>query len=131
MAANLAKEVFSGVSGVVTKYGPDVIDMTFWVVRIDAAQSIVTGLFFLVVGICAWKLCRHMYKLGMIEADKTRGDPSPYWFAMCASFIATVGSALIATITLLSVWTWIAMSKPELYLAKKAYDTVFEAVKKK
>ena len=130
MASTLAREVFSGVSGVVVKYGPDVVDMTFWVVRINALQDLVIGFFFVITAIVSWKMMRNMYKRGH-EAEDKNDDASPYFFGMCASAIALAVSCLVSSLILLSVWSWIAIAKPELYLAKKAYDTVFQAVKKK
>lgn len=130
MASTLAREVFSGVSGVVVKYGPDVVDMTFWVVRINALQDLVIGFFFLVAAIVSWKLMLYLHKGGR-EADENSNDSAPYFFGMCGSAIAFGVSCLISIITLLHMWSWIALVKPELYLAKQAYDTVFETVKKK
>lgn len=101
----------------VVKYSPDIADTALWVVRIDGAQQIVSGLMALAVAICAAKWLGVLWKWGREKAEDECDGIYYIWptFATAAMIIPVVFCAE----KLLSVWHWIAIFQPKLWLAKQ------------
>lgn len=140
-AAGLASNAFDAVQNVivnaVTQYGPSVVDALLWVVRIDALQHLASGWIPILLAIVAIRVSYKKFMAGGERIDQLRAKEGqvPYsqivervseiqWVMVgWASVIATallVGALSFKQVT--NVWYYVAVAKPELYLAKQAVD---------
>ncbi|MCE9567940.1 MAG: hypothetical protein K8U57_38560, partial [Planctomycetes bacterium] len=106
----------------VVKYSPDVADAALWVVRIDGIQSVVLALACIPIAVLCTRWARKFY--AYLKEDHALDEPQVLGLAAlwCAAGISSLSSA----ITLLDVWTWIAIIEPKLWLAKKIIATVLK-----
>ena len=130
-AASAATNVFEAASNILTtavdKYGQQVVDAVLWVVRIDAIQSLVTWwiIFSCSVGFIYWVVTGFTKRKWWEQLD----DVADQGGGMMGGFLV-IGCIISGVMTFVSashitdVWTYTAVAKPELYLAKQAVDIV-------
>lgn len=125
----------------VVKYTPDVVDATLWVIRIDGANTLITALLGLIIsGYIFIKLSRKGYQ-NMIkynryinnnpsdpdynETQKYRSCDTP---AILQITLACLSLAMLipSVLSLLSVWNWVSIFEPKLYLTKQIIDSVIK-----
>lgn len=90
-------------------------------IQIDALQSIVLS----IVGFI-W--CYVFYKLVKISIKKdwTSEVAIPMYVL---GGLSTVGTTICSVVTFFNIWIWVALFKPELWLAKQAIEKVLEVAK--
>jgi hypothetical protein len=96
-----------------TELAPQGYDMALQVVQINAVQSLVVGFIGLVIAI----FCARVVWWALTSEDI--GYSSAPAFAALLGVIGCLGGMLAFTINVLSVWNWIGLFHPELYLAKQ------------
>lgn len=104
----------------VVKYSPDVAEAALWVVRIDGAQSIVFGVAGIPAACISVRLAKRYH--AYLKSVKLNDEPPivVVIFLWCLAAWASLASASC----LLSVWNWIAVFQPKLWLAKQIIDAV-------
>lgn len=109
------------VGETVVQYSPDIADAALWVVRIDGIQFVMIAISCLLWAIFAKILGKKLW----VWARKVDPDfdspaiavPVIVW----ASGVATFGIALAK---LFSIWNWVAIFEPKLWLAKQIISSV-------
>lgn len=128
-AASAAGNVFEAASNILTtavdKYGQTVVDAVLWVVRVDAIQILVTWwltvLFALGVIYFMWTgFTRRNWQQRISDC----GGEVILHFPVVAATVACVVVLSHGFYQVTNVWTYTAVFKPELYLAKQAVDVV-------
>jgi hypothetical protein len=133
VAAKLADTLFTSVSKLVESWGPQAVDLVLWVVRIDAISDIFVGVVFLSFIIGSIFLIPYFYKK-YSEAERA-GRKYEGKLILCGlmiggQIIVNFIAVIVICFTLLNFWNYVAVVKPELYLAKKVMDKAIEATKK-
>jgi ABC-type proline/glycine betaine transport system permease subunit len=126
-AAESASNVFEAASNIISKaieqYGQAAIDAVLWVVRIDAAQQLITAILaFLLLAIFGLVLIfktKSWFK-SLNDMDSGLGVVLIIPYGIFIGFIAYTLNTKYDTIT--NVWLYTALFKPELYLTKQAID---------
>ena len=128
-AADKASNIFEAASNIISaavdQYGAQAVDAVLWVVRIDALQILITWwlaagfalgtIYFIVTGFTRRKWQERISNVG--------GDVLIHFPIIVAALAATV--VLFHSFPrITNVWTYTAVVKPELYLAKQAVDIV-------
>ena len=108
------------VGGAVVKYTPDVVEAGLTVVRIDAVQSIVTGL------VCLGLFVSCVLKIRECNKIECYWDSCNVPFVGISSVICLVVSGCIAAVCLLNVWVWAGLFEPKLYIAHKIIEGVMK-----
>ena len=132
-ASNLATQLFSGVENVVNKYGQTVVDTVLWVTRMDALSTLFEGVVGLILLITSVLVMKWLLTNAKRWFDEDDGDPTITTVSCVIGVILSVVSILVNTVVvfshLFSMWTYVAVFKPELYLAKKAIDATLSVKK--
>lgn len=105
----------------VVKYSPDVADAALWVVRIDGVQSLLNAVIFCVAGIVMYKLAKRNWKWAHQKVTKEDEEDILY-IPSVLLFVLSAFPLFGGIARLLSVWTYIAIFQPKLYLAKQIID---------
>ncbi len=102
------------------KYGPTVSETVLAATRVSAYQTLTNAALGAVVGLLLAILAYYAWRKTKALNDD---DNDACVLVGVVALAATIGSAmcfLISAIVLASPWTWAALSRPELLLAKKA-----------
>ena len=126
-ASTLASQLFSGVESVVNKYGATVVDTVLWVTRVEAINQLGQGFIALLVLGILYKIWKGAFKFYDDWEDHYLG---PVVIGGCATLVVGLAALIFVIVNLLNIWLYVAVAKPELYLAKKAIDKVLEVGKK-
>lgn len=128
-AASAAGNVFEAASNILTtavdKYGQSVVDAVLWVVRVDAIQILVTWwlAIFFVFGVFYYMWTGFSRRNWQGRISDCGGEVILHFPVVIVSIVGCVilmhGFAHVT-----NVWTYTAVFKPELYLAKQAVDVV-------
>lgn len=126
-ATSLATKLFTGMESLVVKHGQDAIDLGLATVRVTGIASLFEGLVALIIGVAflvAFRWCLKYW-------DRKYSDYEPMqYFGGLGAFIGMVTSACIALSIFFNVWNYVAIIKPEIWLAKKTIDKVWDLNKK-
>lgn len=126
-----SSSIFEAAANIITdavmKYGPQAVDVVLWVVRIDAAQYLLIGwLMFFVSAASAVFVWTGFSRRGWRQRWSNESDEhNIVQFCMVAPLVImalVMGSKSIDRVT--DGWQYVAVAKPELYLAKQAVDAV-------
>lgn len=100
----------------VVKYSPDVADAALWVVRIDALENIVFWLIFFIMFLLPLVYIKSIWAW-CVSKEYSSNESSTVLglIGLVASFIA----AIIGFFNLTTIWNWVAVFEPKLYLAKQ------------
>jgi len=127
-AADKAGDIFQASNEIVTnaieKYGQHAIDAVLWVVRIDAAQVLVTGFLWFFLAFLSMYLLKNKLK---VTRDWYNGDNAESLFKflfMWGSTIAICWMFVLGFNIVTNVWYYVAVAKPEIYLVKQVVDVV-------
>jgi len=129
LAVNLSQQLFSAASSVVSQYGEDAVNLALWVVRVNALSELMYGVGALITAVISWKIFVWA-KVGVMQEDNSCEAEFGFMASCIASFIGILVSGLVVFLTFLNIWLYIAVVKPELYLAKQAIDVVLKDTKK-
>lgn len=131
IAAEKATNVFEAAANILTDavatYGPQAVDAVLWVIRFDAVQYLVIRWLMFIVSlsgaIFAWTgFTRRNWRERWIRGS---GDDNVLQFFMgLALFITIIVTGIHSIGRVTNVWQYVAVAKPELYLAKQAVDIV-------
>lgn len=131
IAAEKATNVFEAAANILTDavatYGPQAVDAVLWVVRFDAVQYLVIGWLMFIVAmsgaIFAWTgFTRRNWRRRWIEGSE--GDNFLQFIMGLVLFITVILTGIHSIGRVTDVWQYVAVAKPELYLAKQAVDIV-------
>lgn len=108
-------------SKAVEQHGQQAWDIVLFITRINAVQELVIGF------VCLAIVINYLMWLKSSIVKFTTGKETVADFIRCTlqgmvSFVCLI--AVIAT--LLNTWTWVALFKPELYIAMQALDAVIK-----
>lgn len=142
-AAEKAQELIlgwlGGIQSLVQEYGPQAVELALWTVRVDGIQELASGFLFLIFA-CLWAPtvmrktwnntleAKRNYEKALEEArgqyvSNKRYESSVFMFV----FIGTAPVAVttyMAVNTLSSVWSWVKVFAPMVYVAKQVTDKV-------
>lgn len=130
--ANLIDKVVDGSSDVfdaagkmisrgIELYGKDAIDAVLWIVRIDAIGDLARAFAMLIVA----AVVLYLYFTRVLPRWACEFDKVIFSFALIVVTAFVVASP-VKTVT--DVWKYVAVVKPELYLAKQAITAVQKKV---
>ena len=111
------------VGETVVQYSPDVADAALWVVRIDGIQYMLMAVSCLIWAILAKILG------GKLWAWARRVDPDFDTPAACVPILMWMTGVVafgISLAELFSIWNWIAIIEPKLWLAKQIISSVLK-----
>lgn len=129
-AADTATDVFQAASTVITDavatYGPQAVDALLWVVRIDAAQQLISAALAM-VGVI-WGVVFVWTGFTRREWAQRISDASEgfLYLPICAAAVIAAFVAIASFRTVTNIWLYTAVIKPELYLVKQVVDVVKE-----
>lgn len=102
----------------VLEYGPDVVEMALWVVRIDGMQYLLTGI------VCAMTSALLTFKyLNRLWEWARKHDEGSEFMVTIVIFIISGLLTTIAIARLSNMWGWVAVFAPKLALAKKVVES--------
>ena len=133
-------DVFEAVSktltNAVTEYGPQAVEAVLWVIRLDHIQILATGVLWLIVLLVFWF---KWWKV--LKADYAKNNNRVEYMStqVCVpTFFAlffTVIISLNPVVEIFNVWNYVAVAKPEMWIAKqvvvKVESMAKDATKKK
>ena len=124
MAADKAVDIFQAASNLIaestSKYGPTVIDTVLNVVRVDHIQTLFLAYVGLaVMSVSIYKLVKWLNK--PTNRDWDEAIPGILLFSLIFEVIVW-NFCYVSKV--LDVWEYVAVAKPELYLAKRTIDLV-------
>jgi hypothetical protein len=129
-ASTLASQLFTGVESIANKYGPTVVDTVLWVTRVEAINRLISGVLAVIVMVVVFKLWLKLWKWAS-TADQDDMDVGICQFlGTIISIVIGIVGVVVICCTLLNVWVYIALVKPELYIAKQTIDKVISISKK-
>lgn len=126
-ATSLATKLFTGMESLVVKHGQDAIDLGLATVQVTGIASLFDGLVALIIGLVFLGVFRWCFKYCNSEYDEY--EPMQY-FCAAGSALGIIISAGIALSIFFNVWNYVAIVKPEIWLAKKTIDKVWDLNKK-
>lgn len=100
----------------VVKYSPDVADAALWVVRIDALENIVFWLLFFTLFTLPLVYIKSIWAFLVSKRDDT--DDASVILGRCGVGCCAI-TAVISFFNLTTIWYWVALFEPKLYLAKQ------------
>lgn len=105
-------ELFSRLAD---QYGPSVIEAAKGAARVEAYSSLAGSVIGVLIGIVFYKVGQH---LRHIKCKDSFDDGPAHGLGYVLIFVSLIpfGAALWAWI---DPWTWVAISQPELWIAKK------------
>ena len=109
---NKALEYLTAFEELAKQYAPDVVNAGLTVVQISAFSEIVIGVVLLAVSIGGFFAARWVWK-------KTDDE-----FCAGLAGAAALGAGIASGVHLLSVWTWVGIFNPKLYIAYKLFEKV-------
>lgn len=128
-AADKASNVFEAASNIIShaveQYGPSAVDAVLWVVRVDALQILITWWLavFMVFGVFYYMWTGFSRRNWQERISSCGGDIILH---VPVAAVAVIGLIFLVNAfpRVTNVWTYTAVVKPELYLAKQAVDIV-------
>lgn len=126
-ATSLAAKLFTGMESLVVKHGQDAVDLGLATIQITGIANLFEGLIALIIGVVFLAAFRWCFKYCNSKYDDY--EPMQY-FAAFGAGIGVVVSAGIALGIFFNVWNYVAIVKPEIWLAKKTIDKVWDLSKK-
>ena len=127
-AVNIFEASANILSNAIDQYGPTTIEGIMWIVRIDALQVLVNGWFwlFMVVGSWWWFVTGIIRRDWIDRLETTIGNESSCLLLILGGILSvvTVAAFLSKIIIITNIWLYVALVKPELYVAKQAVDVV-------
>lgn len=125
-AANMAEQIAGKMAALAEKYGPDVVNAGLAVIRIDGAQSLVVGFVLLGVVVTICVLGYKHAKRGHVKRAEKVIDMDTfgfgYIFPVTAGGVLAFFMALGCADRLFSIWNWVQVFYPELYIAKRIIE---------
>ena len=129
IAATKATNVFEAASNIITKgvelYGKDAVNAVLWVVRIDAIQHLVIAwvLTIITLSFFKWEWGGFMKREWHKKIIAWSYDGIVYLpLGICNVILILI--LYFNSSQVLNVWNYVAVAKPELYLAKQAVEVV-------
>jgi hypothetical protein len=111
----------------IIKYSPDAVDVVLWVVRINGIESVIRTCLFGGISVVSWVLCRMFYKWNRKACEEKDNKSCEDWVGwMCVTGIMGAGATLIFLFILCSVWDWVAIFQPKLFLAKEIMQSIIK-----
>lgn len=126
-ATSLATKLFTGMESLVIKHGQDAIDLGLATVQVTGVAALFEGLVAIIIGVAFFSAFRWCFN--RCNAKYKDYEPIQYFGA----FGAGVGFIISAGVTLsifFNIWNYVAIVKPEIWLAKKTIDKVWDLNKK-
>lgn len=123
-----------GIQSLVQEYGPQAVELALWTVRVDGIQELASGFLFLIFA-CLWapKVMRktwnnileqkRRYEKALEEARGHYVSDDGYQFSVVMFLV--IGAAPVAITTFMavnilsSVWSWVKVFAPMVYVAKQ------------
>jgi hypothetical protein len=99
-----------------TQYGPDVADVALLAARVDAASTLVTGAVCVISSACVAYFIAYRATVEVNEASD--GSVPEIIPAIVGTFVAA-GFAFAGIPRLTSVWAWVGIFEPKVWLAGK------------
>lgn len=123
---SLIKDFGKDAKDVLTEYGPEVVDTTLLLIRLDALANLLAGVFFLFVipGFIYWKLKVLMnlfMKEGEMSVDEAGGCTVSWIAFVCLSFICFT---VALSNRLIQAYYFIAIISPEAGLLYKVGEKI-------
>ena len=120
--------VVTAVEQAAVTYGPEVVEIGLWVVRIDNIQTLVWSCISFIVGLVLLHLCKRWFDhVNQVIADDSNRQTGPNGIDGVL-FLGLLGSGSLFLLNgffgIIKIWTWTGIFYPELYLAKQAIDAV-------
>jgi hypothetical protein len=113
-----AGHVAEQLGNLATQYGEDVVRMGLSVVQVNAVAQLMLGVLLALIGLVVYK---KVFKpcFAAVMKFKMEVDHPGWHLGAAASFAVFVVLWVQAATKLLSVWIWVAVFKPELWIAYK------------
>lgn len=118
-------DVVDGLESAVNRYSPKTIEQASCVVRIDALESLIQSVIALGFAIGGFYGAQYLYGMMVVCGDYHSDCNIGLWIPCVISGIVCLIAACISFSEFFSVWNWVALFKPQTYLAKQVYDKVF------
>lgn len=114
----------------VYNYAPDTLDMLLWIVRVNGIQAFITSLVSIILFVFGIRLTQKCYARRTELCKERRNyfdEEDIFLIAVRAAPTAIVGFfAAIGMYQLVSVWTYVAIFQPKLWLAKELVEKVLK-----
>lgn len=128
-----------GIQSLVQEYGPQAVELALWTIRVDGIQELASGFLFLIFA-CLWAPTvmrktwnstleeKRKYEKVLEEAKGQYVDDRSYQSSVF--MFVVLGTAPVATTTFIavsilsSVWSWVKVFAPMVYVAKQVTDKV-------
>jgi hypothetical protein len=139
-------ELSGKLERIMAERAPEAWDAALAVVQVGAIRNLVVGLIAIVIAIIAWTVFARLYRKwreldgpwavyraeyhnymnsSANRPDKPTAGKGGFEASVAAGFfVIGLLSTLSAVANLLSVWTWVALFRPELVIAKRILDGV-------
>lgn len=112
--ANLTK----ALAEIGEKYGSDVVDAGLNIARITAGQSILYGIFCLVIAIICGRIVKKWVNI-MTEERYKNNPPDRYILGTIFAGFGLATSGIAAVVLLIDIWGWVGLVEPKLWIAHK------------
>ena len=104
----------------VSKHGPDAVNLAAQVVQVDALNRLTNLPFFAALSAATFMLARWFLKRA--DAIEDEYDRTGWHIGMAFSGGASVLTFIPAVWTLFDVWMWVALFNPKLALAHEVFE---------
>lgn len=122
-ASGAIEAVAAALTAAAEQYGETAYEMAMWVIRLDGVQSIAIGLVFIAAAVFPLRHSRRVFWTD----DKPKAWDPDIWAATGVATLALASGLLFGAVCkLFSVWNFVQIFAPELWLAKYALEKVVD-----